>query len=105
MWSPNPATSARCVPAHLTLPCPAPPRIAPHTSQADPPLPAHHRPAKAQASLLAAGAGILDDESTRIHSSDWVVLILVQEVVEAGVVGVFEDAMLCAVHAKRVTVM
>ena len=42
------------------------------------------------------------DPETRFQSA---ALLALQEAAEAYVIGMFEDSNLCAVHAKRVTVM
>ncbi len=41
----------------------------------------------------------------RRHSNVWYERLLKQEASEAYLVGVFEDANLCTIHAKRVTIM
>ena len=43
-----------------------------------------------------------DDKHLRLQST---VVLALQEASEAYLVGLFEDANLCAIHAKRVTLM
>ena len=60
----------------------------------DPSLPEEHRAAHPQAALPAS--------DLRFQSS---AVMALQEASEAYLVGLFEDTNLCAIHAKRVTIM
>nr|ART33458.1 histone H3 variant 2 [Alexandrium pacificum] len=62
-----------------------------------------HRRAQAEKQPALGGAeGVERGTSVRFESQ---ALLALQEAAEAFLVGLFEDANLCAVHAKRVTVM
>lgn len=58
-----------------------------------------------QACLTLRHRAVLGNRLSRATASTSRLLCSLQEASEAYLVGLFEDAMLCSVHAKRVTLM
>ncbi|CAH3187205.1 unnamed protein product [Porites lobata] len=70
----------------------------------DPSLSEVHRVADSQVTVSASCSKIAQDFKTDLRFQSSAVLAL-QEASEAYLVGLFEDTNLCAIHAKRVTIM
>eukprot|EP00525_Craspedostauros_australis_P004439 CAMPEP_0198115550 /NCGR_PEP_ID=MMETSP1442-20131203/6614_1 /TAXON_ID= /ORGANISM="Craspedostauros australis, Strain CCMP3328" /LENGTH=275 /DNA_ID=CAMNT_0043773083 /DNA_START=807 /DNA_END=1638 /DNA_ORIENTATION=- len=64
-----------------------------------------HGPAVAQAAIRKARAEIQQELTRRRYAWQGTAILALQEAAEAYLVGLFEDCNLCAIHAKRVTIM